>query len=76
MEVKTAMDDFVTRPRSKLDLAEIDRRREAVSHAKANSRLEGQFLSPESEALFDSFIQGDIEVPELMDRMQARRGAR
>lgn len=70
------MDDFVTRSRSKLSLAEIDRRREAVSHAKANSRLEGQFLTAESDAIFDSFILGDIEFPELMERLQVRRGLR
>jgi Antitoxin VbhA len=74
------MDDLVTRSRSrsrsKLSLAEIDRRREADSHAKANARLEGQFSTPESEAIFDSFIQGEIDTKSLIERLKARHGLR
>lgn len=70
------MDDLVTRTGSKLSLAEIDRRREAVSHARANARLEGLFLSAESEAVFDSFIQGDIDMPTVIERLKERHGLR
>ncbi|GAB0120046.1 antitoxin VbhA family protein [Acidisoma sp. 7E03] len=70
------MDDLVTRSGSKLSLAEIDRRREADSHARANARLEGLYLSPESEAIFDSFIQGEIDMPALLERMKERHGLR
>lgn len=69
------MDDLVTRTGSKLSLAEIDRRREAVSHAFANARLEGQFPSPESEALFDRFIQGEFDIDELIRRLKVRHAA-
>lgn len=66
------MDDLVTRTGSKLPLAEIERRREAVSHARANARLEGLYLSAESEAIFDSFILGEIDMPTLIERMKER----
>jgi hypothetical protein len=70
------MDDLVTRSGSKLSLAEIDRRREAVSHARANARLEGLFLSAESEAVFDSFILGDIDMPTVIECLKERHGLR
>jgi hypothetical protein len=70
------MDDLVTRSGSKPSLAEIQRRRDADSHAKANARLEGQFSTPESEAIFDSFIQGDIGTETLVERLKARHGLR
>jgi hypothetical protein len=70
------MDDLGTRTRSTLSHAEINRRREAVSHAFANARLEGQFLSPESEALFDRFIQGEFEIGELIERLKVKDGLR
>lgn len=70
------MDDLVNRPGSKLSLAEINRRREADSHARANARLEGQSTSPESEPLFDAFIQGDIDTETLIQRLKARHGVR
>jgi len=70
------MDDLVNRTGSKLSLAEIDRRREAVSHARANARIEGLFLSAESEAILDAFIQGEIDMPTLLERVKERHGVR
>lgn len=70
------MDDLVTRSGAELSLAEIDRRREADSHAKANARLEGQFSTPESEAIFDAFIQGEIDTETVLQRLKARHGLR
>lgn len=70
------MDDLVTRSGVKLSLAEIDSRREADSHAKANARLEGQFSTPESEAIFDAFIQGEIDTETVLQRLKARHGLR
>lgn len=70
-EVKEAM----KRTRTKLTQAEIERRREAVAHATANARLEGQFSSAESEALFNAFVQGEIEFDELLAKLKARHAA-
>lgn len=62
--------------RTKLNPGEIQRRREADAQATANARLEGQFSSAESTAIFDAFIRGDIEFDELMKRLKARHGMR
>lgn len=70
------MDDLVTHSGSKITLAEIQRRRDADSHAKANARLEGQFSTPESEPIFDSFITGEIDTETVIRRLKARHGLR
>ena len=70
------MDDLLRRTEGKTSAAEIQRRREAVSQAAANARLEGQFSSAESEAIFDRFIQGEIDTDELIDELKARHGVR
>ena len=68
------MDDFVQPIRAKLSAAEVYRRREAVSQAAANARLEGQFMSPESEALFDRFIQGELEIADVLALLREQHG--
>ena len=68
------MDDFVQPTRAKLSAAEVYRRREAVSQAAANARLEGQFMSPESEALFDRFIQGELEIADVLALLREQHG--
>ena len=68
------MDDFVQPIRTKLSAAEVHRRREAVSQAAANARLEGQFMSPESEALFDRFIQGELEIADVLALLREQHG--
>lgn len=70
------MDDLGTHTGSKLSLAEITRRREADTHAQANARLEGQFSSPESNAIFDEFVQGEIDTNTVIARLKARHGLR
>jgi hypothetical protein len=69
------MDDLVQPTIVKLSAAEIDRRREAVSQAAANARLEGQFSSPESEAIFDRYVQGELEIGEV-SLLKERHGLR
>lgn len=59
------------KPKSKISAAERQRRREALRHAKAHSRIEGQFPSPEGEALFEAFVRGDIEQAEILPRLHA-----
>ena len=68
------MDDFVQPIRAKLSAAEVYRRREAVSQAAANARLEGQFMSPDSEALFDRFIQGELEIADVLALLREQHG--
>ena len=68
------MDDFVQPIRAKLSAAEVYRRREAVSQAAANARLEGQFMSHESEALFDRFIQGELEIADVLALLREQHG--
>lgn len=70
------MDAFVQPTIVKLSAAEIDRRREAVSQAAANARLEGQFSSPESEAIFDRYVQGELEIGEVISLLKERHGLR
>jgi Antitoxin VbhA len=70
------MDDFVKPTRAKLSASEIDRRREAVSQAAANARLEGQFSSPESEAIFDRYVQGELEIGDVIGLLKERHGLR
>jgi hypothetical protein len=68
------MDDIVKPARAKLSAAEIDRRREAVSEAAANARLEGQFSSPESEAIFDRYVQGELEIGDVLNLLKGQHG--
>ncbi len=74
--VQNAIDDFVKPIQVQLSAAEIDRRREAVSQAAANARLEGQLSSPESEAIFDRFIQGELEIGDVIGLLKERHGLR
>lgn len=55
----------------KITSAEMQRRREALRHAKAHSRIEGQYPSPQGEAIFEAFIRGDIERDEILPRLHA-----
>jgi hypothetical protein len=59
------------KPKTKTTSAEMERRREALRHAKAHSRIEGQYPSPEGEAIFEAFVRGDIEEDEILPRLHA-----
>ena len=59
------------KPKSKISAAEMQRRREALRHAKAHSRIEGQYPSPEGEAIFEAFVRGEIERDEILPRLHA-----
>jgi hypothetical protein len=65
------MDDIGTRPKAKISAGEMERRRKALRQADAGSRLEGQFRSPASEPIFEAFIQGEIEMDEILPRLKA-----
>ena len=59
------------KPKSKITGAEMERRRETLRQAKAHSRIEGQYPSPEGEAIFEAFIRGDIDRDEILPRLHA-----
>jgi hypothetical protein len=48
----------------------MERRREAVRQADANNRIEGQISSPDLDAVFEAFIAGEIELSEVMPKIQ------
>ena len=45
---------------------EMQRRREAVRQADANNRIEGIFRDPDSDAIVEAFIRGEIEAGDLV----------
>ena len=62
-----------TKPETKpkISTAEMERRRGALRYAVSHNRIEGQFLDPEGAALFDAFVCGEIDQPELRQRLHA-----
>ena len=58
-------------PKAKISAAEIERRRDAVRYATSHNRIEGQFLSPESEAIFEAYVRGEIDQSEIRQRLNA-----
>jgi hypothetical protein len=63
-----------TKPR--LSAEEMTRRREAVSRADAHNRIEGIYRDPETDAIFEAFVRGDIEAAEIIPRLKAQLGLR
>jgi hypothetical protein len=68
------MDDLVQTVRPTISADEIQRRREALATASANARLEGQFSSPASEAIFDRYVQGELEIGDVIALLKERHG--
>ena len=66
------MDDIAVRPKAKISVAEMERRRKFVRQADANNRLEGIFRNPESDAVFAAYVQGDIEATDIIPRLRAQ----
>lgn len=65
------MDDIATKPKAKISAAEMERRRKALRQADASLRLEGQVISPASAAVFEAFIQGEIEMEDVLSHLKA-----
>jgi hypothetical protein len=61
----------ITKTKPKISPAEMERRRGALRYAISHNRMERQFLDPEGAALFDAFVRGEIEKPELRERLRA-----
>ena len=64
------MDDIATKPRAKISAVEIERRRVALRQADASNRIENEFRSPESAPIFEAFINGEIEMHEILPRLK------
>ncbi len=58
-------------PEARISAAESERRREAVRRADAHNRIEGVFRSPETDAVFESYVRGEIQAAELVPRLKA-----
>jgi hypothetical protein len=69
------MSDLAVEPiqkaKAKISASEMQRRRDGLRQAKAHSRIEGQYPSPEGEAIFDAFVRGEIECDEMLPRLHA-----
>ncbi len=61
----------LTETKPKISAAETQRRREALRQADAHNRLEGQFPTPESTAIFGAFIRGEIDRDQILPRLNA-----
>ena len=57
------------KPKRKITSEEMERRREALRQADAHNRIEGQFPTAESSAIFEAFIRGEIERDEILPRL-------
>lgn len=63
------------RPSSRITAEEIERRREIVRRADHENLLEGQKRDPATDHIFEAFIQGEIEVRDLVPRLKEFRAA-
>ena len=59
------------KPNMKISREEVQRRSESVRRGEANNRIEGISSGPESKAIFDSYVNGDIEVTDIVPRLKA-----
>jgi hypothetical protein len=60
-----------SKPKAKISVDEMERRREAVRQADASNRIEGLKRGPDSDAIFDAYIRGEIEATEIVPRLKA-----
>ena len=68
------MDDIATRPKARISLAEMERRRKFVREADADNEIEGAIRDPKTDPVFDAYIHGEIEVIEMVPRLKALLG--
>ncbi len=59
------------KPKTKISVEEMERRREALRRAYAHNRIEGLFCSPQADEIFQSFVHGEIELQEVGSRIDA-----
>jgi hypothetical protein len=59
-----------SKPKAKISLQEMERRREALRQADASNRIEGYFPDPADAAIYEQFIRGEIELAEIIKLIQ------
>ena len=59
------------KPKAAISVEEMERRREALRRADAHNRIEGLFPRPETTAIYEQFICGEIELHDIPPRIQA-----
>lgn len=70
------MDDVIVTPPAKISTAEMDRRRKIIRRADASNRIEGVFRGPETDAIVEAFVRGDIEVTDMIPLFAAQPAPR
>jgi hypothetical protein len=55
-----------------ISTAEMERSRKSLRQAVARNRIEGQFRSPVSASIFETFIHGSFELDEMLPRLLVR----
>ena len=61
----------IAETKPKISAAEMERRRYAVRYAVSHNRIEGQFMSPQSTAIFEAYVRGEIDEAEIEQRLLA-----
>ncbi len=61
----------IAETKPEISASEMERRREALRYAVSHNRIEGQFMSPEGTAIFEAYVRGEIEEPEIERRLHA-----
>ncbi len=61
----------ITETKPKISVAERERSRAAVRYAASHNRIEGQFMSPQGTAIFEAYVRGEIDEPEIERRLNA-----
>jgi hypothetical protein len=70
------MDELTTKVRPRITPAEMKWRKEIVRKADAHNRMEGLVRTPETDAIFEAYVRGEIEASELVPRIKAQLGLR
>jgi hypothetical protein len=60
-----------TKPKAKISAEEKERRRQRVRRGDAHNRIEGLIRGPDTDAIFDAYINGEIEVTDIVPRLKA-----
>jgi len=65
------MNVIAKKPKARIGVQEMERRREALRRADAHNRIEGFLPSAATTAIYAEFIRGDIELSDVWPRVQA-----
>ena len=65
------MNELRTKARPRISAKEMARRKEAVHWADAQNRIEGLKRSPGTDAIYDAFVRGEIELDDILPRLKA-----